>query len=131
MISSFNVLTEKGDEHQIKTISSGCVLQGLGEAEDLVLAAGHRSPNGDGHFEYLTHFADGNNDWRLAGSFISDDGSTNIAWLNFVSTEDLEVAFKKFTLTELRVLIIHLTKLALLMTPVGHVYRSRLETYRR
>jgi hypothetical protein len=46
---------------------------------------------------------DGHTDWLLARDFIDDDGTTNLAWLNFVESSDVDKAFTKFTHSELKV----------------------------
>lgn len=103
VVSSFKVVTESGEEHQIKTISSGCKLEDDQIDEDVVLSVRERRTNNDGAFEYLTDFADGKSDWRLSESFVGDDGIPTLAWLAFADASDLVAAYKTFTLTQLRV----------------------------
>lgn len=103
VISSFKVLTEAGNEHQIKTISSGCQLEPVADEEDIVAHVRDRREGNGGDTEYLTEFLDGHTDWLLARDFIDDDGTTNLAWLNFVESSDVEKAFTKFTHSELKV----------------------------
>ena len=103
VVSSFKVLTESGEEHQIKTISSGCQLDGEEIEEDVVSSVRERRTNKDGAFEYLTDFANGRSDWRLSECFVGDDGIPTLAWLTFADASDLEAAYKKFTLNQLRV----------------------------
>lgn len=103
VVSSFKVLTDTGKEHQIKTISSGCEVEEVGNEEDIVVQVRDRRTGNDGQFEYLTDFLDGHSDWLLARDFIDDDGTTNLSWLSFVDDPDIRDAFGKFTHQQLRV----------------------------
>lgn len=104
VVSSFKVMSETGTFHQIKTISSGCSVDGeeLVEEESVVrVSARRRTP--DDQLEYETYFADGHTEWLLAGQFIDADGTVNDAWLAFSERNDLEEAFASFTLLQLKV----------------------------
>lgn len=103
VVSSFKVMSETGTLHQIKTISSGCVVEAQEEGEESVVKVSARRVADDGQLEYQTHFADGHSAWLLAGQFIDDDGTVNDAWLGFSNENDLEVAFGSFTLNQLKV----------------------------
>ena len=70
-----------------------------------MLAVLERRTDADGQFEYFTRWADGTSDWRLVDSFVGDDGTTEINWLNFASVEDLTAAFGRFTKEQLKVII--------------------------
>lgn len=103
IVGSFKVLSEAGRLHQIKTISSGCQLEEIVDAEAIVLKVSDRRDAGD-QLEYLTHFADGHTEWLLAQQFIDDDGTTNSSWLSYVNDQDLEKAFATYSLSRLKVL---------------------------
>ena len=103
VISSFKVLTEAGNEHQIKTILSGCQLEPVADEEDIVAHVRDRREGNGGNTEYLTEFLDCHTDWLLARDFIDDDGMTDLARLNFVESSAIEKAFTKFTHSELKV----------------------------
>jgi hypothetical protein len=103
VIGSFKVISEAGNEHQIKTISSGCTLEEAEDQEDTVSSiVDRREVNGNA--EYLTKFMDGHTDWLNAQSFIDDDGTTNLTWLHYVHADELKAAFESYTLSHLRVL---------------------------
>lgn len=102
VISSFKVLTESGHEHQIRTISSGCILE-EDPAEEETISRIIQRRDGGHQLEYLTEFLDGHSEWLGARFFIDDDGVVNLAWLHFVNTDDLHAAFESYTLTQLKV----------------------------
>jgi hypothetical protein len=103
VISSYKVLTETGNEHQIKTISSGCgLLPTEEEEEDVVVKISDRR-SVKNKLEYNTHFADGREAWLPAYDFIDDDGTTNFAWLQFADESDLKAVFSSFTHKKLQV----------------------------
>lgn len=103
VVSSFKVLTESGNEHQIKTISSGCTLDEDPAEEDIVSKITDRR-DGEDYVEFLTTFLDGHSDWLGARDFIDDDGVVNLTWLQFVNSEDLRAAFESYTHAQLKVL---------------------------
>jgi hypothetical protein len=102
VIGSFKLQNENGGYHQLKIISSGCQVDVNPDAEAVVLKVSARRESSDG-FEYLTHFADGQTEWLPMQHFMDDDGTTNIAWLNFIEKEDLEEELRNFTLNKLKV----------------------------
>jgi hypothetical protein len=104
VVSSFKVMTEAGNEHQIKTISSGCELVQTGEEEDIVVQVRDRREDSDGDLQYLTEFLDGHTDWLMGRDFIDNDGTTNLAWLSFVNGDDLQATFLSYTHQQLKVL---------------------------
>lgn len=131
VISSFKVLSEAGNEHQIKTISSGCTLDDIGNEEEVVTKVVSRRIVGDS-IEYNTEFLDGHKEWLEARQFIDDDGTVNLSWLNYVSADDLKLAFESFTHNQLKVtLSLSCSFLVLHTLVLGYVYVSRLETDRR
>jgi hypothetical protein len=101
VVSSFKVLTEAGNEHQIKTISSGCSLDEAGDEEEIVSKVIARRVVRD-NTEYHTEFMDGHREWLGARQFIDDDGTTNFSWLHFADADDLGAAFESFTHNQLR-----------------------------
>lgn len=102
VVSSFKVLAESGNEHQIKTISSGCTLA-ADPADEEVVAMVTQRREGRTQTEYLTKFMDGHTEWLDARSFIDDDGVVNMAWLQFVNSDDLLAAFESYTHPQLMV----------------------------
>jgi hypothetical protein len=104
VVGSYQVISEAGNWHQIKFISSGFPPVREPAGEEVVEAVLDRRERG-GMIEYYTRFADGTTKWLLPSQFIDEDGTCNLSWLNFVSKEDLEQAFSSYTLTELKVLI--------------------------
>jgi len=102
VVSSFKLQSENGDYHQLKIISSGCQVNVSPGAEEVVLKVTACREN-DGRFEYCTHFADGQILWLPIEHFMDEDGTTNIAWLNYVKLEDLEEELWNFTLNRLKV----------------------------
>jgi hypothetical protein len=132
VISSFKVLAETGNTHQIKTISSGCLVGEVGDEEETVSRIEDRRETADGTIEYLTEFMDGHTEWLAARDFIDDDGTTNMTWLGFVDEADLEAAFKEFTHANLKVQFHHLP-LSTILTLLFRIYAllkvgNRLET---
>jgi hypothetical protein len=107
IISSYKVLTEAGNEHQIKTISSGCVLKPTEEEDEegVVLKITDRRVSKN-KLEYYTHFADGQKDWLPAHDFIDDNGTANFAWIQFADENDLTSAFASYTHKQLQVLFL-------------------------
>jgi hypothetical protein len=103
VVSSFKVMSEAGNEHQIKTISSGCRLVTSGDEEEIVVQVRDRREGSDGSIEYLTDFRDGHSEWLLARDFIDDDGTTNLSWLSFVDSADLVTTFGDYTHQQLKV----------------------------
>lgn len=104
IISSYKVLTETGNEHQIKTISSGCTLDPAEEDEEGVVLKITDRRVSKNKLEYYTHFADGQKDWLPAHDFIDDNGTANFAWLQFADENDLKSAFASYTHKQLQVL---------------------------
>lgn len=102
VVSSFKVLSETGNEHQIKTISSGCQVVEDSSEEEIVVKVVNRRDAGDS-MEYLTQFLDGHTEWFAARQFIDDDGTINISWLSYASDDDLTNAFETFTHNQLKV----------------------------
>ncbi len=96
IVSSYKVLTETGNEHQIKTISSGCTLKADSADEELVSLVTERRGSG-AKSEYLTKFKDGHTEWLSARSFIDDNGVVNLSWLQFVNSEELSAVFESYT----------------------------------
>lgn len=131
VVSSFKVMTEAGNEHQIKTISSGCELVQTGEEEDIVVQVRDRREDSDGNLQYLTEFLDGHTDWLMGRDFIDDDGKTNLAWLSFVNGDDLQATFRSYTHQQLKVLRSSVISSAMSHPPIGYVCFSRLEIDRR
>ncbi len=104
VVSSFKVMSETGTLHQIKTISSGCVVAPQGEVDEAVVrAVTARRETEEQQVEYATLFADGHFEWLLAAHFIDDDGTVNDAWLAFADRNDLHQAFGSYTLNQLKV----------------------------
>jgi hypothetical protein len=102
VVSSFQVISESGALHQIKTISSACTVTSAAEDESIVLQVSQRRQGNRG-YEYLTHYTDGTEDWVSAHEFIDDDGVTNLTWLNYADEDDLTAAFSSYTLDQLKV----------------------------
>lgn len=102
VISSFKVVSERGDWHQIKMISSACDVALAEVEEPLVLRVSDRRHQ-RGQSQYLTHFSDGTAEWLPPENFIDLDGKTNASWLSFADENDLTTAFSDFTLAELQV----------------------------
>jgi hypothetical protein len=104
-IASFQVLSESGDWHQLKMISSAGKIERVdeeGTREKVALKVENRRKDG-GHLQYHAHFSDGSDDWLTADHFIDDDGTATLSWLSFADEEDLRSAFSSFTQAQLKV----------------------------
>lgn len=132
VVSSFKVLSETGKEHQIKTISSGCSLSPPDEEEEVVVKVKSRRTRRDKNLEYETLFSGGRTRWLLPEDFIDPDGATSAAFLSFANASDLESAFKKYTLAQLRVPLSLFFIIPSLIFPIRSCARlkdgNRLET---
>ncbi len=102
VINSFKVLSETGTEHQIKTISSHCGVEAVGDDDEIIIKIIDRRIK-DGVIEYQGEFVNGKNDWFSAREFIDPDGTVVFSWLEYVSVEDLTEAFSTYTQAQLRV----------------------------
>ena len=129
IVSSYKVLTETGNEHQIKTISSGCTLKVDSADEELVSLVTERRGSG-AKSEYLTKFKDGHTEWLSAHSFIDDNGVVNLSWLQFVNSEELSAVFESYTHAQLKVTSLGPRSFVgpSLRCVIGNVCCSRLES---
>jgi hypothetical protein len=100
--SSFKVQSESGEAYQIKTISSHCTLVDDDSGESPLVSVNSRRISND-QIEYRAVYADGTSSWVTARAFIDLDGAMTLAWLSFVSEDDLKSAISSFTLAQLRV----------------------------
>jgi hypothetical protein len=109
VVSSFKVETKSPTTHQIKTISSCCMVILPRDQEAVVLRVSDRRPSraASNHFEYLAHFSDGTSQWLRSKHFIDDDGAITISWLTFADEDDLKMAFSSYTAEQLRVSTSH------------------------
>jgi len=115
VVSSFQVLTERREAHQIKIISSACEIERPEANESVVGRISDSRRRGD-QLEYLTHFTDGTDKWLSSDQFIDDDGTANSTWLDFASQADLEAAFSAYTQKQLQVRYFHFFSYTLVFT---------------
>jgi len=101
VVSSFKVQTERGNLHQIKTISSAFQVVVPDDAETIVLKVSDRRKSRD-QLEYFTHWSDGSTDWLPTSQFIDEDGTANTSWLDFANESDLISAFSAYSLNQLK-----------------------------
>jgi hypothetical protein len=102
LVSSYQVLTEKGKWHQLKTISSGFTVEKPeSEEADVTRITDRRLRNNA--VEYFTYFSDGSQHWLTTDSFIDEDGGVNLCWLEFVSPADLDRGLLAYTQNALKV----------------------------
>lgn len=92
LASLFHVKSDSGKFIDILTASSAFKWQAPAQIEAVVHSVGERRINADGFFEYKTTWEDGDITWQLASSFLDDDGTFNIKFLQRAEAEDVRDA---------------------------------------
>lgn len=98
----YSVMLVKNDKKEtilLKTATTGATLGPEDEPRVLAILGRRQLPRGG--FEYQAKLSDGTTEWLGPASFISDDGSINIDWLDKAQEEDLRSHFSSMTKEQL------------------------------
>lgn len=87
----------------LKTITCAALVGEMDEDEEEVLSITAKHDAEDGSMLYETTFTSGTKQWLPASSFINDDGTATFAWLAYASEEEIQGAYQRFTLENLKV----------------------------
>jgi len=105
VVASYVVKTNSDEIRQLKIISSACKVEDPeGEDSAVVVKVSDSKVLPEGKIEFLAHFSDGDTAWMTPRELIGVDGNVDISLLEFVTDEDLTLALKEFTRSELQVM---------------------------
>jgi hypothetical protein len=93
LASVYHVISESNNIIDIRTLTSAFTWESPVERECVVARIGERRVHPTlGFFEYETFWADNDVTWQQSRSFMDDDGTFNIHWLQLAQPEDIRDA---------------------------------------
>lgn len=101
LASIYRTQSDSGKMIDIRTVTSAFSFTPPPIDGDLVVSVGERRALPEGDFEYLTTWADEDETWQRAASFMDPDGTFVFVWLKQAGPEDIRAALKDLTQDEL------------------------------
>lgn len=104
LASYYCAIDDKGKINDLRTLSTSFDWQDDLRDEDRVAGITGRRDDGNGGLEYDTLWATGKREWLPASSFMDDDGTFTVQFLQFAEERDIKAALDGLTVAQLEVI---------------------------
>jgi len=104
LASYYCAIDDKGKVNDLRTLTTSFSWEIDNGEEGQVIAVTESQISDDGHLEYKTLWADGDETWEPVSSFMDDDGKFTSPFLNFAGEDDIKAALEGLTVAELEVI---------------------------
>ena len=108
LYSAFQVMSETGKEHIIKSLGTGFTLADSRNPDDIestVVRVEKQDLDDEGNPIFLTVFENNAREWLSGDSFISDDGTINDSFLDFTDLQTLQAVISTYPPTKVKTLL--------------------------